>query len=209
MVPPTFSFMVLFMLLLMLCASAATFAMLTRRWTNDRPRAALLDWARDRRFRVVPAEQLTVPIGLDALAGLYPVVEEMLIRGTATVVRATTSGTGTERHRWHLLLMTTSTARTPAALRPAAAAVSFVDLFMLPAFPAVLTPDRFAVHATDATAARAMTHSPARGLLPPDVGLLVHGPHVTVDFSIRPFDAVEIDRMLVIAGQILPGLPAV
>jgi hypothetical protein len=201
--------MVLSVLLLMLGASAAMFAMLTRRWTSDRPRAALADWARDRRFRVVPAEQLAVPAGLDALAGLYPAVELMLVRGTTTVVRATTAGPGTGRQRWHLLLVTTSAARTPAALRPAAAAVSFVDLFTLPAFPAVLTPDRFAVHATDATAARAMAHCSARGLLPPDVGLLVHGPHVTVDFSTRPFDAVEIDRMLVIAGQILPGLPAV
>ena len=209
MLPATFSVTTLSVMLLMLGASAGTFAVLTRRWTTDRPQAVLRDWARDRRFRIAIGKSPPVPAGLEALAGLDPVVDVLLVRGSVTIVRATTGGPEQGRRPWHLLLTTTTVARTPAALRPAAAGVSFIDLFTLPAFPAVLTPDRFAVHATDAVAAKALAHSPARGLLPPDIGLLVHGPLVTVDFSARPFDPVEIDRMIVIAGQIVPGLPAI
>jgi hypothetical protein len=207
--PPTFSPLVLCVLVLMLLASGMTFTLLTRRWTRDRPQAALFDWARERKFKIIPHHQLAIPAGLESLIPLHPVVEVLLVRGLEIVVKASTLDTEQKRRSWHLLLRTTTIARTPAALRPASADVSFIDLFTLPSYPAILTPDRFAVLATDSAAARAMTHCPARGLLPPDVGLLVHGPYVTIDFSARPFDPVEIDRMLVITAQIVPGLPAV
>src|SRR5256885_1785346 len=57
-------------------------------------------------------------------------------------------------------------------------------------------------------AALAMATSPVRGLLPPDVGMLVHGPYVTLDFSRRPFDTIEFERMLVVMEQLVTHLPA-
>jgi len=46
-----------------------------------------------------------------------------------------------------------------------------------------------------------------RSLLPPDVGLLLHGRHLVLDFSDRPFDAIEFGRMLALADQLAARLP--
>jgi hypothetical protein len=47
-----------------------------------------------------------------------------------------------------------------------------------------------------------LAESPAQGLLPPDIGLLLIDRMLILDFSGRRFDPVEFDRMLVLAGQI-------
>jgi hypothetical protein len=72
----------------------------------------------------------------------------------------------------------------------------------------LLTPDRFVACGIDARAAQHIARAPARGLLPPDIGLMLHGPYVTLDFSPRPFDAIEFDRMLVVMEQLVSHLPA-
>ena len=59
------------------------------------------------------------------------------------------------------------------------------------------------VFAIDSKDARLMAASPARGLLPADIGLIVHGPYITLDFSVRPFDAIEFDRMLAVMEQLV------
>ncbi len=214
-VPPTFSWVALASLLAALGASAACFAWLTRRWTTDRPRAALADWARGRRFRLdrPPAAGGPVPLpaGLSALLAADPRVDVGLVRGPVAIVRVTTgprAGTGGRRPAWHLLVRTTAGPGqpTPAGLRPVVAAegASVVDLLPpLGGYPSLLPPERFVVFAADGPAARRLAASPARGLLPHDVGLLVHGPAVVLDFSGRPFDGVEFDRMLVVAEQLV------
>ena len=42
----------------------------------------------------------------------------------------------------------------------------------------------------------------ARALLPHDVGLLLHGRFLVLDFSDRPFDTIEFNRMLALADQV-------
>jgi hypothetical protein len=69
--------------------------------------------------------------------------------------------------------------------------------------------DRFIVFGTDSAAARALSKSHARALLPPDVGLLLHGRHVVLDFSTRPFDGIELGRMVALAEQLVQHLPVV
>ncbi len=210
-VPSTFSWVALLSLLAALGASGACFAWQCRRWTTDRPRSALADWAGGRRFRldVPPAAQ--VPAGLGVLMAADPRVEVGLVRGPVAIVRFTTAaraGTTGRRPAWHVLVRTTTAPAADAAgLRPVVAAASVLDLLpSLAGYPSLLPPERFVVHATEARAARWLAGSAARGLMPHDVGLLVHGPAVVLDFSGRPFDGVEFDRMLAVAEQVVAHL---
>ena len=203
-VPSTFSWVALLSLLASLGASAACFAWLTWRWTTGRSRSALGDWAGERRFRLDRPPAARLPGGLSVLLGADPRVDVALVRGPVVVVRLSTAGD--PRPAWHLLVRTTTRpAADPAALRPAVApqGASVVDLLPgLGGYPSLLPPERFVAFATDARSAKRMANSAARGLLPHDVGLLAHGPALVLDFSRRPFDGVEFDRMLVIAEQL-------
>ena len=203
--PPTFSWGVVGSLLASLGASWACFAWLCWRWTTDRPRSALADWGRGRRFRVDRPPAARLPAGLAVLSAADPRVEVALVRGPVVIVRLTTAGE--PRPAWHLLVRATAAAAAdPVALRPAGAAfgASIVDLLpTLSGHPSLLPPERFVVFATEGRSAKRFANTAARGLMPPDVGLLVHGPTTVLDFSRRPFDGVEFDRMLAVAEQVV------
>ena len=207
-VPATFSWAALLSLLATLGASSACFAWLCRRWTTDRPRSVLGDWAGDRRFRLDRWPGARLPAGLSILLAADPRVEVAMVRGPVAIVRLTTrAAAGGDRPPWHLLVRTTDRPPAdPAGLRPVAAGAAASVLDLLPSltgYPSLLPPERFVVLATDVKPARKLAASAARGLLPPDVGLLVHGPTVVLDFTARPFDGVEFDRMLVVAEQVV------
>jgi len=76
-----------------------------------------------------------------------------------------------------------------------------IDLFRLTPFHS-LSNDRFAMLACDATTAQRLSNSSARALLPADVGLLLTDQYLLIDFSTRPFDPVELDRMISVSEQI-------
>ena len=61
---------------------------------------------------------------------------------------------------------------------------------------------------TDSAAARVVSKSMLRSLLPADLGLLLHGRRLVLDFSDRPFDAIEFGRMLALADQLVTRMPA-
>ena len=207
--PSTFSWAVVTALLLSLAASAAMFAWLCHRWTTDRPRSALADWARGRRFRLDRDGAARLPAGLAVLLAADPRADVALVRGPVAVVRLTSAaGADGVRPVWHLVVRTTPAVVSvdPAALRPVASphGASVVDLLSgLGGYPSLLPPERFVVFATDARSGRRLADTPARGLLPHDVGLLAHGATVVLDFSRRPFDGVEFDRLLVVADQVV------
>lgn len=202
--PSTFSFVALLTLVVILAASGWVFLVLTRQWTANRPLQALREWARDRRFIVQLAPEAALPAALDGLRPLDPQVELLLVNAGHTLVRLSTfDRAGFPRLMWNLLILETKQARGPAGLRPANAAASFLDLFSMNGYPSLLPPERFVAFAVDSMDARTLAASPARGLLPADIGLLVHGPYVTLDFSTRPFDAIEFDRMLAILKQVI------
>jgi hypothetical protein len=202
-IPRTFSFEVLFTLLAILIVSGRVFYVLTRQWTSHRPIEALREWARDRDFQLQLAPDAELPEALAGLSSADPKVEMTLSEGSILLIRLTTAAKPTApRPMWNLLICRSPAARRPAGLRPMANNGSFLDLFSLDGFPSLLPPERFVVFAAESKEAKAMAASPARGLLPADIGLLVHGPYLTLDFSTRPFDAIEFDRMLAIAEQV-------
>jgi hypothetical protein len=201
-VPATFSFEILFTLLLILVVSGRVFHVLTQQWTTHRPGAALREWADEQEF-ILERSPDKLPEALTGLSPVDPQVETILARGPVLLIRLTTVAKPTlPRPVWNLLIRESSDARTPAGLRPVNAEKSVIDLFTLSGFPSLLPPERFVAFGADSKAARSIANSPARGLLPADIGLLVHGPYLTLDFSTRPFDAIEFDRMLVILDQL-------
>src|SRR5205807_968818 len=89
----------------------------------------------------------------------------------------------------------------PTAIRPTSASSSVIDLFSLAPFPLLPISERYALLGTDAAQARRIASADIAGLLPPNVGLLLHGPDLVLDFSPRPFDRLEFTRMLALADQ--------
>jgi hypothetical protein len=201
--PATFSFGVLFTLLVILLASGAAFYVLTRQWTTHRPVESLREWADERDFKLQLGPDIALPAALQQSATLNPQIELMLTCGRIVLIRlSTTARPASPRPVWNLLIQESTAAQNPAGLRPASASTSFLDLFSLNGFPSLLPPERFVAFAGDSRDAKRMAASPARGLLPADIGLLVHGPYITLDFSARPFDPIEFDRMLAIIKQL-------
>src|SRR5205823_5115492 len=93
-------------------------------------------------------------------------------------------------------------------LRPRACASSVLDLFpQLGSFPSLLSPERFVIFGVDPAAARRVAKSSLSALLPPDVGLLLHGSSLVLDFTARPFDAMELSRMCALVDQLVAHLP--
>jgi hypothetical protein len=107
---------------------------------------------------------------------------------------------------WNVLVRQIGADWRPTGLRPVAATSSVLDLFSLSSFPTMGT-ERFIAYGTDSAAARAVTKSMLRSLLPPDIGLLLHGRHLVLDFSARPFDAIELSRVAALADQVAAHLP--
>ena len=107
---------------------------------------------------------------------------------------------------WNVLVRQIGSDWRPTGLRPVDAASSVLDLFSLGSFPTMGT-ERFVAYGTDSAAARAVNKSMLRSLLPRDVGLLLHGRHMVVDFSARPFDAIELSRVVALADQLATHLP--
>lgn len=206
--PPPFSALVLVGLLLAFGVSLWMFVALTRRWVEYRPTAALRDWASLRRYKIRFEPKAELPEALSNLQALKPVPHVVIFRDRTQVVRVSTAPPPAGRTPlWHLVLFRTAHAWPPTALRPVGQARSFIDLFALPDHPKLLSPDRFTVQGLDVDMARKLVASSARGLLPPDIGLLLHGPYVTLDFSSRPFDSVEFDRMLAVLKNLENQLP--
>ena len=108
---------------------------------------------------------------------------------------------------WNLIIRELQVCWRPTGLRPTLTASSLLDLFSLSSFPYMGAQERFVIFGGQTSAARRLSASSARSLLPPDVGLLLHGRHLVLDFSARPFDTIEFSRMVGLADQIAGRLP--
>ena len=222
--PPPFSPLVLLTLLVVAAASSVTFWLLVRRWTSHRRWVALSDWARESGFRFRRQAEGHAPPPFSALTQVRPLVRMQLARGPTTLVqleageltRQVPAGAGAaggavvetkSTASWNLLIRQLESNWRPTGLRPTHAAASVLDLFSLSSFPAMGSTERFVAFGSDSAAARALSKSMARSLLPADVGLLLHGRHLVLDFSTRPFDTIEFSRMLALADQLASRLP--
>ena len=202
-----FSWLVLFTLLTVLLVSAFVFHWQVQRWTTHRGWRALLDFARATGF-TLSNQRRDAPAPFERLGGAT--ITTCLESKTTRVFQLeTTAGGAVETPRWHALVRQLETAWTPTGLRPVINRASLLDLFSLSSFPGMGEVERFMLFGVASTAARHLSQSQARALLPPDIGLLLHGRHLVLDFSSRPFDATEFRRMLAVADQVVAHLPVI
>ena len=165
------------------------------------------------RFRFRTNSQ-TLPAPLDAVRNRRLAVQTRLVSRNATLAVVESAPIGaavnplrTHRNRcWHFLILDIKTIGPPPAC----------DRWRQS--PARLTCIRFRVFHCSADLSDSFSTAPTRerprrcravggGLLPADVGLLLYGPRLVLDFSGRPFDTIEFERMIVVAKQIVDHLP--
>ncbi len=203
--PPPFTWTIFLTLAVILASSLAMFVLLVRRWTTQRQWVSLAEWAKERGFRFRPTDPAVLPKALHQLrtGGVQPRLH--LCSEEVSVVQLCTDPPegGIEPNRWNVLIQQRAAiAKEPAALRPASAPASLLDLFGLSPFPALAVAHRFSVLSTNSSAARALAESASRTLMPADIGLLLIDDSILLDFSTRPFDPIELDRMIALGKQL-------
>jgi hypothetical protein len=204
-----FSIKIFATLLLIVLGSMSMFLILAARWTVYRKRVALREWADESGFTMRRGGECPPPLSLgDAHV-------ELCLEGRGeTLLQLRTATTPASRHpdrpsRWHLLIRKLPGNWPLTALRPAAHATSIIDLLAVSSFPSLLPPERFVVFGTAGEAAAALSESHVPALLPHDVGLVLSGTHLILDFSGRAFDELEFNRLRELAEQLAEKLPIV
>ena len=197
------------LLVLILAGSTAMFVLLVRRWTTRRPWLALADWAEINTFQLRSAPLASVPQILGLLGGKAPKVLVSLNDEDTWLAQIETGSdpAGGQAQRWNLLLRRITGTWPTTGLRPAKHARSILDFFALSDMQAMSPSERFTLYGEQATAARAVASSALRGLLPPDVGLVLLDHYLILDFSTRPFDPLELERLDDLAEQLTAHLP--
>ncbi len=202
--PPTFSWTIFLTLGVVFGASLTTFLLLVRRWTTQRQWVSLAEWAKQRDFEFRSTSH-ALPAALKLIAAGHLEVRLHLCNEGVTFAQLQTEPPAgkTEPNRWNVLVRRTPHRKNAiAGLRPANAPASLLDLFGLSQFPSLAIAQRFVVLATTSSAARQLSDSASRTLLPADIGLLSIDDWIVLDFSARPFDPIELDRMLALAEQL-------
>src|SRR5438270_9891719 len=114
----------------------------------------------------------------------------MLSNESTSILQIETDGighSGAPAIRWYFLVRPIRSDWPATALRPTRAPLSVADLFSLSSYPTMATSERFVIYGADSTAAAQISKSKIRALLPPDLGLLLIGKDLILDFSARPF----------------------
>jgi hypothetical protein len=201
-IPETFSVAVLLTLVTILLISLAVFFGLVKRWTVGARSYAMREWSRRTGFRATAGKfpPIVSPIIAEA-----PVAGEQYTNGPTTVLRLHTAAGG----RWNVLVRRLETPWPTTGVRPVANVSSVLDLYSLASFPSLTTGERFVVYGTDGAAARSLANSSMAALLPADIGVLLAERDMMLDFTARPFDEIEISRMIALADQLVAHLPAV
>jgi hypothetical protein len=211
--PRLFSWPIFLSLLVVLVASSLVFRLLVRRWTTHRHWLDLTRWAEDNRMSLRGATTASVPAPLSDATNPPPTASLAIRSDSLWFVEMHTlkaQRTDTSQFtRWHLAVRRIESAWPPTALRPRANASSVTDLFpAMTSFPSMLPPERFVIFGVDSAAARRVARSSLPALLPPDIGLLLHGSALILDFTSRPIDPVELSRLCALIEQLLAHLPA-
>jgi hypothetical protein len=109
---------------------------------------------------------------------------------------------------FNLLLIKTTDQWPATALRPTNHPRSLFDQLPLHSYPSPYGSHRFTLHGVDPRPARRLSDSPCRALLPADLGLLIDGNMLVIDFSSRPFDTIELGRMISLGQQLVAFVPS-
>jgi hypothetical protein len=212
--PRLFSWPIFLSLLVVLVASSLVFRLLVRRWTTHRHWLDLSRWADENRMTLRGAASASVPPPLANAGNPPPTANVALTSDGLTFVEMHTlkaQRTDTSQFtRWHLAVRRLESNWPPTALRPRANPSSVTDLFpAMTSFPSMLPPERFVLFGVDSAAARRVARSSLPALLPPDIGLLLHGSTLILDFTSRPIDPMELSRLCALIEQLRAHLPAV
>jgi hypothetical protein len=194
-------------LLAVVGVSVFVFSWQVRRWTSHRSWHVLSDFARESGFAMTRQDREPPP-PLERLPASRMTVS-LQSKTTNVFQLETLGGNAVETPRWYVLVRDVPAMAWPVTgLRPAHAKASLLDLFSMMSYPRLGETERFVVFGVDSTAAALLSKSQARALLPPDIGLLLAGTHLVLDFSTRPFDPIELGRMNALAEQLVTHLPS-
>src|SRR2546421_4165153 len=197
-------------LVMIIGASSGIFWLLVRRWTTQRHWVALGDWADENRFTLRGEERAVGPEILKSFTQPAPKVLVSVNDADTGIVQIegrAPKGKGTQAVRWNLLVRKLERAWPTTGFRPASSGRSILDYFQLDEMRAMAPTERFVLYGAEARAARALGKSSVAALLPADVGLLLVGENLVLDFSARPFDPLELQRVDALAEQIVLHLP--
>ncbi len=178
------------------------FFKLARRETTQRPRLRLSEWAAANYMRPIDPS-LFVPPPLDRLGS--EVVESIagFADARTVVLRCRSSRRDRpEPAEWNVAIRRMSGASLPMGLRPVGAGRSLVDLFDLPHAAHQLAGLRFTVVGEDLRATRTLAEGSTAPLLPAELGLVRVDHWLVLDFSTRPFDPLELSRVLALLDQL-------
>jgi hypothetical protein len=200
---------ILITLLLILGLSVWVFATLVKRETRRRRAIALAQWARSKNLRVI-ANSTDLP-ALSPLKSFNSRAQAIFTSSALTLAQVHTSNAGLTTaaaapRLWNVILRTLPAPWPTTALRPTAHEVSFVDLFSLSSFPSLMPTQRFMIFGQDPRAAKTLAESTIPALLPPDIALVLDGNQLILDFTTRPFDEIEFERLMDLADQLAPRL---
>jgi hypothetical protein len=211
---PRASPVVLTVLLVIFAASVWVFAMLVRRETLRRRWVAMGEWGKSRGLRPVNLsdDRANVSAICKALEPYNPKLRALLEGKQISIAQVATDPTETAaaiKPQWHILARRLEHRWPPTGLRPTEHTNSLLDLFTLSSFPSLLLSAKFVLFGSESDAARLLAQSGAGAILPADVGLLVHGDLLMLDFTSRHFDEVEFGRLIELAEQLAARLDAV
>lgn len=222
---PKFSISILLTMLLILAASSAVLWALTSRETERRIWIRLRDWANRNGFAARPEQtspwlqryfEPTLPPPLNQLEGPPHMVywlgdkgwlEAGFGRTVLVKLRWEAKADDPRPREMNLLVRRLPLAWPVTGLRPAHLQASLLDHFPLTSYPDLTGRERFTLFGAEEAAARALGRSSIDALLPADVGLLLHGTSLVLDFSARHFDPLELSRQIALADQLIANLP--
>jgi hypothetical protein len=201
---PPFEWTPLLAMLVLLGASIVTYVMLVRRWTSRRQWVSLAQWARESGYQLLPLRRAALPGPLQEIVRDDAHVRFHLCDPRTTLAQFETSPVKPDAPapQWNVLVRHRPGVGPSAGLRPAAPALSLIDLLPLGKFASMSLGERFVVYASEPSAARRLAESHAVALVPQDVGLILLENHLVLDFSSRPFDPIEFGRVIALADQL-------
>ena len=210
--PSMWSWTVFLTLLVIVMASSFVLWMLIVRSTTLKKSVELNEWGRSRQMVVRENAMANLPPLLETLTTPPPRASIAITGEKISAVQfhtpAAQATVEKQSTRWHVMLRRIEGNWPPTGLRPRANASSLIDFMpALTSFPSMAPPERFVVFGVDSAAARQLAKSSVMGLLPPDIGFVLLGDQLLLDFSARHFDTIELPRILTISEQLAAHLP--
>lgn len=209
--PIMWSWPIFFELLLILISSSFVLWVLIHRSTTVKKWVELNQWAHPRWMKVRGPAAATLPGVLQRITTPAPVPLLSISGAKITAVQIRTAplpgSADLQPPRWNVMLRQIEGYWPATGLRPRGDRASLLDLIPMSSFPALAPPERFVVHGIETAWARRLAKSSIMALLPKDLGFLLLGDQLLLDFTARPFDTIELPRLMSVVEQLLTHLP--